>query len=407
MKIRSKLFSDLPINSLVIPLLLVFFMQAALIMFYNSNNLTFPSLSVFHSLSKAAAIADANFTSLPQGIPSLKEANGFLYPALASIFYKIAGKYNMITVIYVISFFVFLLAAVLFYKLAAGFINKETAVAASAVFITAPPVVLAMFSGGDVILACLLLALNAYFVFYHVPAGKYTGAWATAVLLCLVNFSGLMFGAASAAYLVLRLNEKTARKYYRTSVLVFFGIMLAVLSAIAVYIFGEKISVSFMEQSALFDTKTFQVDSFFKDGFLWSKALPPFFAALFCIAFFMKLGGEIKNKKAGFVIYSAAVTLAAFLMEFFSTFSAGADTVLFVTPFYIIMVLFGVSGASDISIYLQQKKTRVFNSREIFYGIITLVIFVNLLFLFNKSVERNNVIKNIAGSTYVEKFTER
>ena len=53
------------------------------------------------------------------------------------------------------------------------------------------------------------------------------------------------------------------------------------------------------------------------------------------------------------------------------------------------------------------KKIKGFSSRGIFYGIITMVIAVNLLFLFSRSAERNNAIKNIAGSPYVEKFIER
>lgn len=391
----------------MIPLLLVFFMQAALIMFYNNNNLTFPSLSVFHSLSKAAALGDANFTALPQGIPSSPEANGFLYPALLSVIYKITGKYNLIPAVYVLSFFIFLLAAVLFYKMACGIINREAALAASAVFITAPPVGLALFSGGDVMLACLLLALNAYYIFYHVPAGRYAGAWLTAAALCAVNFSAMAFGLASAAYLALRMNERAVKKNFTAWTAVFFAVLFIVLSGLSVFIFGEKISAAFLEQGAILDTKTFQVDSFFKDGFLWSKALPPFFAVFFYIAMFVKVAGELKAGKTGFAVYAAAITLAALLMEFFATFSAGADTVLFISPFYIIMVLFGAFGAWEVSVYLQQKNPGAFSGRAVFYGIVTLLLLVNVIFLFNRSVDRNNAIKNMSGSPYVEKFIER
>jgi hypothetical protein len=135
--------------------------------------------------------------------------------------------------------------------------------------------------------------------------------------------------------------------------------------------------------------------------------MPPFFAVLFYVSFFIRLAGEIKSKKAGFAVYSAAIVLAAVLMEFFSTFSAGADPVLFMAPFYFVMVLYGVSGAMDISSFMQQKKIPGFSASGIFYGLMALLLIVNLLFLFNKSVERNNAIKNISGSPYVDKFIER
>lgn len=407
MRSKPALWSDIPIYGLIAPVIVVFILQVSLIWFYNSFNLTFPSIQVFHSLAKGAGLADSNFTAMPKDIPGSGEINGFLYPVLAGILCKITGKYNLIPVIYVLAFFAFAFTAALFYKTAAGFIKKELALAASAVFITTAPVSLAMFSGGDVMLTCLLLALNAYFVFFSVPEKRYRGAWITAALMSLVSLTGLMFGAASAVYIVLKANEKSVRRAYNRNIFMIFAVLAVIFSAASAYIFIGNLSAGFFEQNGMTDVKTFQVDTFFKDGFLWSKALPPFFAVFFYIAFFMKTAEEIRSKKAGFMIYAAMLTLAAFVMEFFSAFQPSTDTILFISPFYFIAALVGTAGLVDFAVFIQRKKAGVFGSENIIYGILIFVIAANVIFLFNRSVERDNNIRYMSGNTYVEKFIER
>ncbi len=407
MKIKAKMFSDIPVNGIIAALLLVFFIQAFLVMFYNNNSLAFSSLHVYNSLARGAGLADANFAGFPKGAAALKEINGFLYPVIVSIIYKITGKYNLVPVIYVLSFFLFLFVAVLFYRVACGVMKKEAAAAATAVFITSAPVALSMFSGGDVVITFLLMALNAYFIFYHVPAKKYGGAWITTALMCATSLTGLAFGLASFVYILARINEKNVRKNYARNMAVIYTCVFVLLSGLLAYVFIGNVTAGFFEQNGLVDTKTFQADTFFKDGFLWSKALPPFFAFFFYVSFFMKMAGEIKAGRCGFTTYAALITLAALLMEFFAVFSVNTDTVLFMGPFYFIAMLVGISGITQFAEFIQHKKAGVFGSVNIFYGIIVFMIVVNTAFLFSKSVERDNNIRYIIGNGNVEKFIER
>jgi hypothetical protein len=258
-----------------------------------------------------------------------------------------------------------------------------------------------------VMLTCLLLAMNAYFVFFSVPAKRYLGAWSTAILMCLVSLSGMIFGITSAAYLLLKANEKRIKTGYNRNISIIFAALAAVLSCLSAYIFIEKLTPAFFEQNGLLDVKTFQVDTFFKDGFLWSKALPPFFAVFFYISLFMKTAEEIKSKRAGFIIYAGMLTLAALIMEFFSVFQVSTDTVLFISPFYFIAALIGTSGVVDFAGFMQKKKAGVFGSINILYGILIFMIAANAVFLFNKSVERANGIRYMTDNVYVEKFIER
>jgi hypothetical protein len=251
------------------------------------------------------------------------------------------------------------------------------------------------------------MALNAYFVFYHVPAKKYGGAWITTALMCATSLTGLAFGLAAFVYLLARINEKNVRSNYPRNMAVIYISVFVLLSALLAYVFIGNVNAGFFEQNGLVDTKTFQADTFFKDGFLWSKALPPFFAFFFYVSFFMKMAEEIKAGKCGFTTYTALLTLAAMLMEFFAVFSVHTDTVLFMGPFYFIALLVGISGITQFAEFIQHKKAGSFGSVNIFYGIIVFMIIVNTAFLFSKSVERDNNIRYIIGNGNVEKFIER
>jgi hypothetical protein len=407
MKSSNRLFADIPVNWLIVPVLLVFLTQAFLVMFYNDNNLTFSSLNVFTSLAKGADIADANFLSMPRGITGLKEINGFLYPLVVSLVYKICGKYNLIRAVYVLSVFSAFLIAVLFYKSACAFLKKEIALAATAVFLTAAPAAMGLFSGGDVELTMLLLAFNAYFILCRVQEKKYAAAWVTSLLLLLTSWTGAVFGLATASYLLVKMNEKALAKNYNRNMAVIYAAMFVAFSAILGGIFIDKLTPAFFDQTPFLDTRTFQADTFFKDGFLWSKAMPPFFALFFYMAFFTRLPAEMRSKKAGFMTYAAMLTLAALLMEFFATFSAQTETALFMPPFYFIAVLAGVAGISDLAGFISKGRSGIFGADNILRGVLVFVIAVNFVFLFNKSVERDNNIRHISGNNYVEKFTER
>ena len=189
MKPKIKLFSDIPINAIIIPILLIFLLQVFISMFYNNNNLTFYSIHSFDSLTKADTMANSNWTDPGRNIPGLKEINGFLYPFIVSLLIKLFGKYNVIPVLYVISFFVFLLISIIFYKIAYYFFGGNYSKLTTVVFIITAPVMLSVFSGADVILIDLLFALNVYYIYFYAPAKDYKMSIIISIILLFTRFS--------------------------------------------------------------------------------------------------------------------------------------------------------------------------------------------------------------------------
>ncbi len=407
MKNSVKIFGDISLNAVILPVLSIFLLQAAVIMYYNQNNLTFTGLKTFQALARAAEIGDANFLSAGNKVEGDRAVNGFLYPAFLSVIYKITGRYNLIPLIYVMSFFVFLFIAAVFYRISFETTGREYAAACTVMYVTAAPVGLAMFSGADTVLSCALAALNAYHIYFGMRMKTYRWAWITTALLCLVNFTSLILGLASAAFLLLKAAEKSFRKDMPKTAIILYSALFVVFSAALIFIFADNTPAAVFSQGKLSETKTFRVDTFFSSGFLWSKALPPFLGILLFISLFGGIGREIREGRPGFAFYSLAVCLAAFLVDFFSVFSENTDPVLLMGPFYFIIIINAAAGLKEASVFAAAWKKPAFSPKSFFLCAAVLTIALNFIFLFSRSVERANTIKLTAGNKYVEKFIER
>lgn len=407
MKKGSGFLKAVPINVLITIALAVFVVQTVFVMYYNENNLAFASREAYNSLAKAASMAESGFASVDRSIPFQKEANGFLYPVLAALLHMVTGSYGLIAVLYVIEFVMMLFILVVFYKVF-PFVNPgRSALAGTLLFVTLAPVSLSVFSGGDVSLVFLLFALNVWFAVYSVEKGHYTGLFVTAGLLCLCGYTGIVFALPSLVYAFLKLMAKSVRKNY---VLLTAGalVVTAVVSkALMAVTFIPSFTMEFLQQSGIFDTKTFLVDTFFKDGFLWSKAVPPFLGLFFFFAVVMDAIEEAKAKKTTQVTFFVLVTAAAMIMNMFAAFSKTTDTTMFVPPFYFVMSLYAFKGIASFASLFKGKREGALTPNNILYGLLVFVIFYNSIMLFTKTFERANKLRFMAGNAYYEKFIER
>jgi|DewCreStandDraft_4_1066084.scaffolds.fasta_scaffold06627_6 hypothetical protein len=406
MKIKTKFFSDVPINIIIIPVLLIFLLQAFMSMFYNNNNLTFYSIHSFHSLAKAEALSSSNFTNFDSNIPGLKEINGFLYPVIISIFIKIVGKYNIIPVLYIISFFVFLLVSIIFYKISNHFLSEKHSIWATIIFIISAPVFLSFYSGADIILVNLLFVLNVYFIYFYLPAKKYKFPIIISVLLLFTTWTGIIYGICCLIYIILSINEKKLKEDYEKNISVFLLLFSLLIVFLCGFVFIENLSPSFFEQNDLLNNTTFFVSAFFKDGFLWSKLTPPFFGILFFVSLFCRFNTEFKEKKISFITFVLIITIASFFIEFFAIFSNKTDTLLFISPFFFLLILFGIDGLFYFADLIQVRNS-FFSKNNLILGLILFVILYNIVLSFTLTIEKNNDIRQQHGNMYVEKFFEK
>lgn len=406
MKSKMKLFSDVPINIIIIPILFLFLLQAFMSMFYNNNNLTFYSIHSFHSLAKAEILANSNWTNFDQNLPGLKEINGFLYPVIVSLLIKLVGKYNVISVLYVIAFFVFLFMAIVFYKIACRFLGGRYPILVTVIFVVSAPVMLSVFSGADIMLINLLFILNVYYIYYYIPEKDYKLSIVFSVLLLFTSYIGMIYGATSLFYIILSMNEKRIKNDYIKNILILLSGFILFCIIFCGYIFIENISPSFIEQNGLVNNKTFFVNTFFKDGFLWSKLIPPFFSVMFFISLYTRYANEIKEKKISFLTYVLLITIASFIMEFFAIFSVNTDSFLFIAPFFILLILLSIDGMFYLAELIHIKNT-IFVKSNLILGLILFIIFYNIVCTFTMTVEKNNKIRQQRGNIYVEKFFEK
>ncbi|MCX7698794.1 MAG: hypothetical protein N2114_04945 [Candidatus Goldbacteria bacterium] len=406
MKSKIKLLNDVPINIIIIPILFVFLFQAFISMFYKNNNLTFYSIHSFHSLTKADVMAASNWSNLGGNIPGLKEINGFMYPLLVSLLIKIVGKYNIIPVLYVISFFIFLLISIVFYKIASYYIESRYNIWATLIFIISAPIMLSNFSGGDIVLINLLFVLNIYFIYFYVPLKDYKFAILFSFLLLLTNYTGIIYGLASLFYIILSMNEKRLREDYGKKILMLFLFFILFCMIFSGYVFIEELSPTFFEKNVFFNNKTFFVNTFFKDGFLWSKLIPPFFSILFFISLYMRYIDEIKKRKISFITFVLLVTIAAFFMELFAIFSEKTDTLFIIAPFFFLLILLGLDGMFYI-VEIINKKSSIFSKENLIFGLILFFILYNIFWTFIFAIEKNNDIRYLHNNMYVERFFER
>ena len=407
MKKTGGFFSGVPINILITAALALFVLQAVVIMYYNENNLAFTSSDAYHSLAKASSMAESGFAKVDRAIPLKKEANGFLYPVVTALLHLVSGKYGLIAVLYVIEFVMLLFILTAFYKTNLLINPQWHPIAGVLLFATLWPVALSVFSGGDVALIFLLFALNVWFAVYAAEKGKYTGVLVTAGLLGICGFTGLMFALPSLAYVFLKMNQKGVRKNYVFMTAAALIILAAAVKIIMAFVFIKKPDMEFLQQSGIFDTKTFLVDTFFKDGFLWSKVIPPFLGLFFFFALVTDAIGEFKSRKTTPVTFFVFVTCAALVTEMFAAFSKEADTLMFMSPFYLVLALYAFKGLGMFASLFRQKTEGKLTPANILYGLLVFVIFYNSLSLFTKTFEKANKLRFLSGNTYYEKFIER
>lgn len=405
MKNYLKNFENFPVNFLLFILLAVFILQITITMFYSNGIITFSSKYGFYSLDRAAEFADSNFTLMRFDTNYKKEMNGFLYPFLLSIFYKIAGKTNMVSIIYVLSFVVFFIITAIFYKIAFDILGKEVALLATVVFVTAAPVILAIYSGADVVMVFLLFALDIYFLYYNVERRDYTAAIIISAILLICNFTSAIFGLVALTYIFYRFfGKKIKQNYYKVLIFVLFGFFIIVLIILS-FVFVPNFSYENLQKLKIFEEKTFFVDTFFTDGFLWSKVFAPFLALFFYVGLFVKTYNEFKNKQITFNFFVLLLTISALLIEFFSTFSHETDTLFFISPFYFIFILYACYGVVYFADLL--LKNKVASRNLLFTGIFIFIILYNIIISFNKTIEQNNNIRFIINESYIQKFLEK
>ncbi len=401
----NKIFNNikgLPFNLLLFVLSAIFIFQVAMVMFYSNNVITFSNKYSYYSINRAADFADANFTSMKFDINFNKEINGFLYPFLVSFFYKITGKNNIVPLLYVLIFIIFLIISIIFYIVSERFLSKEISIFATMFFVTSMPVIISIYSGTDVILTFLLIALNIYFLIFDVERKQYKGALITSFLLFLCSFTAMIFGFISIIYVIFKFFQKSIKRNYSKSLAIVFAIFLVICSIFFYYVFAEKQDI---QKTPFFETKTFFVDTFLKDGFLWSKLFASFVGLFFYIGIFIKVFSDIKNREITFNIYSLFLTIAVLLVEFFSTFSRETETLFFISPFSFVFILYTSYGLYYFSLIFIREKG--INKNILFWGLFLFIIFFNIILVFNKTVEQNNNIRFIANEFYIQKFMEK
>jgi hypothetical protein len=406
MKTKDGILSGIPVNAVVILAMSVFVVQVFLVLFYNNFNLTLANIESFYSLDKAVQFADSGLKVF-SGAQSVKETDGILYPAVMALIYKLLGKNLVLPVIYVLSFLAFSLCTAVFYKLAAEFFGAAYAMIMSVVFVTIPPVILGLYSGGDVLGVFTLFSLNLYYLKFSVEKKRFTGAFVTGALLLLTNLTGAMFGVCAIAYALIKKSEKKAKQNYGPVLWGVLGTCAAIFSVVLAYVFIDKFSIDWLQERGMFNSRTFFVDTFLKDGFIWSKAVCPVMAALFFVYLFIKLAEDAKSRAITINYYFLLVSLAAVLMGFFSSFPDGRLTHLFVSPFFLVMALCACGGALEVSGMFQDKKGGIFSRQNLLYGMMVFMIVYNGMLYFGKAIENDNRIKFIANEKIVENFTER
>jgi len=404
MKKQKGFFEGLPVNALAAAAVAVFFVQVLLILYYNNFNLTFANIETFRSFEKAAKFADSGFKSF-EAIGDSKETQGILYPAVIAAVYKLAGKSSVIIFAYIFAFAAFFISAAAFYKVSRDVLPEAGLWPVLLIFSTMPYVILGSYSGGDGMLILLLLSLNLYYSVFSVKNKMYTGALITGILLLLTTRIGMVFGGAAlifAGYKYMENNfKKEAPRVFYTLLALSF-ILFFVFSA---FTFIDKFAIESLQEKGILNTRTFMADTFFKDGFLWSKAVCPLLALFFFFALFTGTAKEMAERKSGFYSYAALITAAALSVEMTAVFSDVTVTHLYISPFFLILGTAGLAGASEISGLLAGKDKN--GKSALFYGVIAFIILFNFLLYFSRAVENNNKIKFIAYDRIVSNFVER
>lgn len=404
---KGNFLKGVPLNGIIITALVIFIFQAVVSMYYNNNALMFPDIEAFNSINKAAALSDLDISKAFKDLPSRKWTNGILYQVVISPVYKLAGKNNIISAVYILDLIIFAALLLLFYKLAQDFLGQELSFISMLLFGLSPPVMLAAFSGTETAMTMFLFAAAFYCAYFSLPRKKYAGLLVFSLLMILNGWISAAYGLAFLVYMLLKNGEKKNKKNSTVILSWAIGIYAVVVSAIFVYVFIQNFSMEYLRNNGLFDVKTWTVDSLFKDGFLWSKSVPMFFTVFFYIAFFIRISAGLKSKTFDIMTLVAFVMTSALLSGFFSCFEPQSRTYLFVTPFYFCLYLIGVKGVDDFSVYMEMKKNQFFTARNLLYGFIMFFVLYSSIMAFNRTIEADNTIQYIAGDGSVSKYLER
>jgi hypothetical protein len=407
MKAKDSYFRDVPYNGIIIAALAVFLMQITMMLYYNRSVFVFSNIESYFSLNKAADIADSPGQIFTKNLDGKKDANGFLYPVAEAVVLKIVGSSNVVMAVYMMDFLMFILILVAFYRVALGVVGREYVFLSTLVFAASAPAVTSMFSGSDITLLFLLFALNLYQAYYMVPQKKYGWSLALSALMCMSGYIGALFGACFIIYAWMKMSEKQVKKNYAAILGWTAGLFTVAASALLLYVFVETFTMDYLKNNGLLDIKTFFVDTFFKDGFLWSKLVPPFFSIFFFLGMFTGLNTEFRERQVSFTLLAGFLTLASLLAGFYSMFSARSFTYLFGAPFYMVLFLFGSRGLVDLASYLDDKKARGFSKASIIAGVMVFMILYNLVFTFTKIAELSGNIHYLTGDTKVSRFFEQ
>ncbi|MCE5300745.1 MAG: hypothetical protein LLG37_07750 [Spirochaetia bacterium] len=404
---KKGLMKGLPVNMIAALSLGVFLTVTGLMMYYNNNALVFPDIEAYLSLNKAGEIADSDFLHFfnppTQG---KKESNGFLYPAVLSVFHKILGRANMVPFILVIDLTVFALLLALFYRIARIVLPGGMAQRALAAYSLTAPVVLGAFSGSDAVLSMTAFMFCLYFAVTSVEAKKYTGLVVSACVLALTGYIGAAFAACFLTYALLKKCEKAVRKNYIPAISRVFGILAIFFCLLFFYVFVEKFSAEYLRNNGFFDIKTYTVDSFFKDGFLWSKVLPPFFTVFYFVALFVMTASEAGEKKAGPGVLFCLLSMTALLVDFFSMFAPGARSYIYLAQFFPVVILPAVKGIHDVAVFLDDRKIKGLRKESLITGFMIFFLLYSAIFTFNRVVEADAAAQYIVGDSKVSKYLE-
>src|SRR6056297_547032 len=274
---KTSLFKGVPLNLILIVALVIFVLQVYLTMFYGNNTFIFPDIEAYYQMNSAAQAVDTGFKEAGGSIPSENYVNGPLYYAVLLPLYAVFGEGNLSAALFVVSFFTLIMLGAAFYKTSEALSGKESAVWGVAAFLASPAVVASVFSGSDVVVVFILLALNACFCLSRLPAKKYAGFFITALLLLLSGYTGAVFGLAALIYGAVKINEKKVKKHTGAFYIAAFGLAAAAAIIISIKVFVPSFSMEVMQNTPFLNTKTFKASTFFKSGFLWSEFLPLFF----------------------------------------------------------------------------------------------------------------------------------
>jgi hypothetical protein len=403
----KKFFKDMPVTRIIILSAALFIFEAVMSMYYNNNSIIFPDIEAFNSFNRAEALSNMDMSGGIRDLPAKRWSNGSLYTFILAPLHKIAGKSNVIVIVYIFDLAIFAFILFAFYKVAADLSGKETALISMFLFGLSPPIVLGVFSGADVAVTMLLFAGAFYHAYFSLPSKKYTGFMVFSLLLLLNGFVPAVFGLAFLAYGSIKFFEKKNRRNHQIAMWGTLAAFAVVASIILAYVFIENFTAEYMKNNGLLDVKTWTVDAFFKDGFLWSKYAPSFFVLFFYISFFIKISAELKDKTAGIMTLTMFLATAALLAGFFSNFAPPSRSYLFTSPFFFCLFLVGINGLMDFSKYMEMKKTVNFSAANIFYGFMIFMIIFNIILCFNRTVEADNMIQYITGDSSVSKYLER